>query len=156
MIFNDVYEKLESYYNSQEIEEYINKRRISSKKVNYEYIKGDYNTSLPIPKNYFDLLISQYAGFIAQPCAKYLKKGGILVANDSHGDASMVNLLPEYKLIAIIKRRGKKFSHSQRNLESYFIPKKKQEISIEKIKKLGKGIPYTKYVSNYVFRKIFN
>lgn len=155
IIFNDVYEKLHSFYNSKEIYEYILSRRENAKEPMYKYIQGDYRQDLPIEENYFDLLISQYAGFIARPCAKYLKSGGIFIANDSHGDASMANLLPEYKFIAVMRRGSDaKFSHSSRNLDSYFIPKKPQEITLKKLEKRGKGFAYTKYVSNYVFRKI--
>ena len=32
-----------------------------------------------------DLLISQYAGIISQPCKRYLKPGGYLLVNNSHG-----------------------------------------------------------------------
>ena len=47
----------------------------------------------------FDLLISQYAGFVSQHCKKYLKIGGILLVNNSHGDASMAKLDDDYKFV---------------------------------------------------------
>ena len=36
-----------------------------------------------------DVLLSQYAGFISEPCKGYLRAGGVLVANNSHGDARL-------------------------------------------------------------------
>ncbi len=36
-----------------------------------------------------DLIISQYAGFVGQETKRYLKEGGILLCNDSHGDATL-------------------------------------------------------------------
>ena len=102
----------------------------------------------------FDLLISQYAGFISPVCKVYLKVGGILVANDSHGDASMAVLDPDFELIAVARRRSGKYSLSEKGLEQYFVPKKEIEITPEYLRGTGKGVPYTRWVSNYVFRRV--
>lgn len=66
----------------------------------------------------------------------------------------MAHLMKEYEFIAVMNRSGKKFSHSIRNLDSYFIPKKPQNISFDYLEKLGRGIGYTKYAINYVFRRV--
>ena len=85
---------------------------------------------------------------------KYLKKEGILVCNNSHGDASMASMDPDYELIATYNRRtDEKFSISSKNLKEYMIPKKKVKVTRKSIEEAMKGIPYTKYPSGYVFRK---
>ena len=47
----------------------------------------------------FDLLISLYAGFVSEACGWLLRPGGLLLANDSHGDASMAALDPRFELV---------------------------------------------------------
>jgi hypothetical protein len=86
---------------------------------------------------------------------KYLKKDGILVCNNSHGDASMASIDHDYELVAVYNRRSdEKFSLSEKNLTEYLIPKQKREITKEYLQKTMKGIGYTKSPSGYIFRKI--
>ena len=114
---------------------------------------NDYRHPFDETPESFDLLISQYAGFISAPCKNYLKIGGILVANDSHGDASMAHLDPDFEFIAVARRRGDRFGLSEKNLEQYFVPKKEIEVTPELLRETGKGIAYTRWASNYVFRR---
>ena len=51
-----------------------------------QFLWRDYTDELPISAGY-DLLISQYGGFVSESCKRYLRRGGLLLANDSHGDA---------------------------------------------------------------------
>lgn len=53
---------------------------------------ADYRTDLEAPEQGFDLLVSLYAGFVSQACKRYLRPSGWLVANNSHGDASMASI----------------------------------------------------------------
>lgn len=154
VVFDDIYKELIAFYESEEILNYIKNRKEYSEEPKYSYIQQDYTKGLPVEPESFDLLISQYAGFVSRHCYHYLKISGILVANNSHGDAGMAHLMDEYEFIAVMNRSGKKFSHSTKNLESYFIPKKSQDISFDYLEKLGKGIGYTKYATNYVFRRV--
>ncbi len=153
VIFNDVYKKLQKFFDSDEVFKYINKRKIYSEEPFYSYICEDYNKELPLEKKSFDLLISQYAGFISRACRHYLKIGGILVVNNSHGDASMASISPDYEFSAVINKRDKKFTLSTRNLEEYFIPKKKIEITEEFLEKYMRGVGYTKTATDYVFKR---
>ncbi len=120
----------------------------------YSYICADYNKPLPININKFDLLISQYAGFISRACRKYLKMGGLLLVNNSHGDASMASILPDYKFIGVINKRGNDFKLSNKNLEKYFMSKKNIDITEEFLEKHMRGIGYIKTATDYVFKKI--
>jgi len=101
------------------------------------------------------LLISQYAGFVSQYCKKYLKPGGLLVANNSHGDASMASLDRSFEFIAVIYYSNKTYRFTTRSLDQYFIPKKKNfKVTKEHLEKSMKGIGYTKTASAYLFKKI--
>lgn len=154
VIFNDVYKKLQKFYESVEIKEYINKRKIYSGEATYSYICSDYKSPLPVNEGEFDLLISQYAGFISRACRQYLKMGGKLVVNNSHKDASMASISPDYEFIAVINKQGNNFKHSTQNLEKYFIPKKDVEITEEFLEKHKRGVGYTKTTTGYIFKRI--
>ena len=115
----------------------------------------DYQKDIKEPKESFDLLISQYAGFISLYCKHYLKVGGLLLANNNHGDASMAFLDKDYRFIGVFnKRSGNKYTFSNKNLNTYFIPKKPREITREYFLKTQKGIGYTKSPASYLFTKV--
>lgn len=99
-------------------------------------------------------MISQYAGFVGQAAKPYLKKEGLLVCNNSHGDASMASLDPAFELIAVYKRKADdKFSISDKRLEEYLMPKNGIQPYKEQIIKSMQGIAYTKSPSGYIFKK---
>jgi hypothetical protein len=114
----------------------------------------DYRKDIGELRESFDLLISQYAGFVSQFCKKYLKIGGILLVNNSHGDASMASIDDDYKFIGVLNKRRNKYSLSEKNLGSYFIPKKPREITREHLEKIKRGIGYTKSPTAYIFKRI--
>ena len=120
----------------------------------YSYICADYNKDLLLNEGEFDLLVSQYSGFISRACKQYLKIGGILVVNNSHGDASMASISPDYEFIAVINKRSSNFTISTLNLEKYFIPKKEIEITEEFLEKHMRGVGYTKTATDYIFKRI--
>ncbi len=102
----------------------------------------------------FDLLISQYAGFVSQHCKEYLKIGGILLVNNSHGDASMSKLDDDFEFIRAINHRNGRYKLIDENLESYFAPKKEDlEITKEFLEKHQRGIGYVKTASAYLFKR---
>jgi hypothetical protein len=114
----------------------------------------DYREPLAEPDAHYDLLISQYAGFVSQFCKRYLKIGGRLLANNSHGDASMAFIDDDYQLTAVIQQRNGRHTLSTRSLDSYFIPKKPVEVTKEYLERTQKGVGYTKTAASYIFQRI--
>lgn len=153
VVFNDMYENLIEFFKSREIHEYILERKEYPEDPSYKYIYGDFREPLPLKFNSFDLLISQYAGFVSRACRQYLKMGGILVVNESHADASMAYISHHYTFIAVMNKRNSKFTHSTRNLDDYFIPNKDLEITVDFLDERKKGVGYTKTAMVYVFKK---
>jgi hypothetical protein len=151
--FVDSDRRARKFFDAPEVSEYISKHRIYISDAEYVFHLADYRKGIPERPNSFDLLISQHAGLVSQACKQYLKIGGILVANNSHGDASMASVDHDFEFVAVIKRRNNNFTFSEDNLNSYFIPKKKIETSREYIERTGRGIGYTKTASVYLFRK---
>lgn len=134
------------------IQDFVNKHKTYKVESAVSFIGESYFNNLPVEMK-VDFLFSQYAGPISQACKKYLKKEGILVANNSHADAGLAFLDPDYKLIAVANNRGEKVSISEKNLEEYFIPKK-ESITLKELLAHGKGLGYTKTADNYIFKKI--
>jgi hypothetical protein len=102
----------------------------------------------------FDLLISQYAGFVGQYCKPYLKTGGFLLANNSHGDAGLAAIDDDYQLKAVFSARNGKHRISEKNLDEYFVPKSQIQLTKEYLEKLQKGIVYKKTAGVYLFQKV--
>ena len=70
-------------------------------KTSVRFIHQSYETPLPdVEDNSVDLLISSYSGIASAPLKRYLKEGGYLFCNDSHGDASSAANDPDFHLIA--------------------------------------------------------
>lgn len=48
------------------------------------------------------------------------------VSNDSHGDASLASMDPDYELVAVVTRRAGIHQDRDDRLEQYFVPKSKR------------------------------
>ena len=131
----------------RERKEYPAEAQIVFHGIDYQKLIEDYRSK-------FDLLISQYAGFISEPCKPYLRPGGYLLVNNSHADAGMAALDESYRLIAAIHRRSGKYRLSTSSLEDYFIPKKDIAVTRELLLERQKGIGYTHTAPLYLFQKV--
>ncbi|MGB0388390.1 MAG: hypothetical protein ACPGWR_26520 [Ardenticatenaceae bacterium] len=132
----------------------IAERKIYPQEAEVHFHHQDYTKVLPACDESFELLISQYGGFVSQYCKRYLKIGTWLVANNSHGDASMAFLDDDYRLAGVIDRRSDKFRFRMEKLDEYFIPKKDMLVTKEYLTKIGRGIGYQKSAFAYVFVRI--
>ncbi len=102
----------------------------------------------------FDLMISQYAGFISQHCKRYLSVGGLLLVNNSHGDASMASIDEDYQLVAVLLRGKRSYRIEENNLKAYFVLKKPQVVTRSYIEEKRRGLVYIKAADSYLFKKI--
>lgn len=134
--------------NTLAIYEYLEKHKEYDSPCKFNFIGEDYTNNLIVDK--VDLIISQYAGFVTQYTKKYLKSGGIVLSNDSHGDATLANFDKDFILIAVINSDNK---IDVTNLDSYFKLPKGKIINLDIVKKKMKGLKYTKNPNNYIFRK---
>lgn len=134
--------------------EFVRLRKEYDGEPEIQFYGQDYTEPIEALDGRFDLLISQYAGFVSQHGKRYLKVGGYLLANNSHGDASMAFLDDDYKFAAVVQRRNGRHTFSTRNLNSYFIPKKPIQITKELLEKIQKGAGYTKSAAAYIFKRL--
>ena len=131
------------------IKEYIghNKKYLDACKI--DFIGQDYTQPFEIEQ--VDLIISQYAGFVGQATKRYLKIGGILLCNDSHGDATLARFDDDYEFIGIVDNQNR--IHLD-NMEKYFKLPKGRSVDLEIVKANFKGLKYTLSAENYIFRKL--
>jgi hypothetical protein len=114
---------------------------------------ADYTGDLDAPAASFDLLVSLYAGFVSSPCTRYLRRGGWLLANNSHGDASMARLDPGYQFVAAMQHRPGRYRLATEQLDAYFVPKRAVAVTPELLRATNRGVGYTKSAAAYVFQR---
>lgn len=112
----------------------------------------DYAEPLPIADASVDLLISLYAGPVWEHCRRYLVPGGLLLANASHGDASLAALDPDLELVAAVHHRSGVFRIETSELNTYLVPKRPAAAEASRIRAQGRGIAYTRPAFAYLFR----
>ncbi len=121
-------------------------------RATWAFHHSDYQEPLPIEGGSIDLLVSLYAGFISEHCTRYLRPGGLLLANDSHGDVSMAILDPRYRLHAVVMNHGDRYQVSTEDLEAYLQPKRGAIPTRETLHATNRGIAYTKSPFAYLLQ----
>jgi len=154
VVYVDNDKQANKFFKSPEIHQLIEERKVYAQDTSFIFHFADYRDGFDEKEKNFDLLISQYAGFVGQYCKPYLKKGGLLLANNSHGDAGVAAIDKEYQLVAVFSLRNGRYKMSRSNLDDYFIPKSSVKLTKEYLMQLQKGIGYTKSSSAYLFRRI--
>ena len=155
-VFPDVtYVDMESrarlFFTSPAARKLVSERKIYTQEAQIQFHHQDYAKPLPEEDASFDLLISQYAGFVSQRCKRYLKIGGWLAANNSHGDASMAHWDDDYAFVAALYRRAERFRFEAEGLDRFFVPKKEINVTREYLEKTQRGIGYQHSAFAYIF-----
>lgn len=153
VVYVDSDRRIPKFFGDPGVLKYVESRKEYEEPVEIRFHHQSYEAEIGEPPESFDLLISQYAGFISPACKWYLKRGGLLAVNDSHGDASMANIDPDFELIGVVNRRGERFSIKTTGLEEYFVLKRPTEITVDTLRERERGFGYTKPASSYLFRK---
>jgi hypothetical protein len=154
VVYVDNDKQAKKFFSSEEVFAFIHERKAYQQAPQIKFHFANYRVGFEELPATFDLLISQYAGFVGMECKSYLKIGGLLLANNSHGDAGLAALDDDFQLIATFNIRKAQYSLSETKLEDYFIPKSTKPITKEYLIKLQKGVGYAKTANSYLFRKI--
>jgi hypothetical protein len=142
------------YFKSGDQEAIIKTRKEYPQEAVYRFHAQDYMLEFHEAKSDFDLLISQYAGFVSQACKGYLKIGGLLLANNSHGDASMAVIDRDFQIEAVIKGSPHKPTLITEYLETYLEPKKPEDLTHEHLMNTRRGVAFHKKARHDLFRKV--
>ena len=152
MTYIDNDRRISAFFSDSAVHEYINKNKVYPQSAVIDWFQVDYSETLSVRKASFDVMFSFYAGFISQVCKAYLKTEGITVCNNSHGDASLAFLDPDYRLIAVVRRNGEKYTISDDRLDTYFLKKDGTSIDRDRIIAKMTGENFTKKAFAYIFR----
>jgi len=153
MVFVDTDKRCPRFFADGDLLDYIAARKQYPQAATIQFHRADFSTEIAEPLHSFDLLLSFYAGFISDYCTRYLRPQGILVVNNSHGDAPLAYLNPQYQLIGVVNRRAERFTLSFDDLASYFQPKSGKPLHRETLLETGRGPAYTKAPYAYIFQK---
>ncbi|SCZ79845.1 hypothetical protein [Acidaminobacter hydrogenoformans] len=149
VIYVDNFKGAISFFKSMEVlKEYINENKEYEEPCDIVFKGQDYTRELNIEP--VDLIISQYAGFVGQATKKYLRTGGILLCNDSHGDATLSRFDNDFEFVGVI---GKNNRITDSNLVEYFVMPKNKDVELAEVKEKMKGPKYKLTAENYLFRK---
>lgn len=118
------------------------------------FVHCDYGDLLPLGEGEFDLLVSLYAGFISEVCTEYLRLGGTLMVNASHGDAAMAWIDPRYQLRGVVVARSGDYSIRTSELDQYMVPTRHVEVTTDLLRASGRGIAYTTSPFAYLFERM--
>lgn len=146
--------RVEKFFGDEEVLAMVENRKQYESVTEIQAFQQNYEKKLSLENESFDLMISQYAGFISQTCKKYLKVEGILLVNNSHADAGLAHLDKDYELVGVANHTKDKWRISEENLDKYFIPKKGKHPSKKELLATMKGIGYKKTASNYIFKRV--
>lgn len=116
------------------------------------FLRSDYTKPLDVADGSVDLLISLFAGPVWDHCRRYLRRGGGLLANTSHGDASLAALDPSLRLVGVVHHRDGRYRVTTDRLEDHLLPKRPEAADPELIRRSGRGIAYTRSAFAYVFQ----
>ena len=123
-----------------ELVKYIEDHAEYQEKPAIKFHYADYQSNFGEQKSSFDLLISLSSGFISQVCDQYLKRDGVLLANNEHHDASLAYTNPSFKLIGVFET-PKKYQESEETIHSYFATTKSIPITRDMVLENSKRPP---------------
>jgi len=157
VVYVDSLSNIKQMFDNPQLIDYVRKHSEVSEPCIKAY-ERDYRRGIEEEKESFDLLISLNSGFVSQYCSQYLKKNGLLLANNSHYDAIKAYTDKEnYKVTGIFPNSSKL---KVKDLEEYFLTKNNLTITsdmvIENSKKSPSKAKYQlkKKALYYLFKKI--
>ena len=137
---------IQFFDNLEPLVDYANQNKEYEGACHISFYGKSYEDHLELAK--VDLIISQYAGFVGQSTKRYLKEDGILLCNDSHGDATLAYLDADFEFFGVVEANNTIVTE---DLEKYFKFARQRDIDREKIVKTMKGPKYKYQAPNYLF-----
>jgi hypothetical protein len=154
VVYIDSDKNAKKYFQSNDLIHLVNTKKEYPEDPKIAFFGLSYENHIEELELKFDLLISQYAGFISSACKDYLRIGGYLLVNNSHGDAGLASIDENYQLVSTVHKAKGKYRLSQASLDKYFIPKKDVVVTKELLFKTRKGVGYIHVAPLYIFKRV--
>jgi hypothetical protein len=154
VVYIDSDKNAKKYFQSKDLIHLVNSKKEYTEDPKITFFGLSYENHIEELELKFDLLISQYAGFISSACKDYLRIGGYLLVNNSHGDAGLASIDENYQLVSTVHKAKGKYRLSQASLDKYFIPKKDVVVTKELLFKTRKGVGYIHVAPLYIFKRV--
>lgn len=116
------------------------------------FLAADYTGPLEVPQRSMDLLVSLFGGPVSDHTRSYLRPGGWLLANTSHGDASLAALDPAWTLVGVVDHRDGHYRLSTDRLDAHLVPRRPELADPDRIRATGRGVAYTRQAFAYLFQ----
>lgn len=130
------------------IQDYLNAHKNYDDACEFSFLGQDFYE--PLDTQPVDLIISQFAGFAGQATKGCLKPGGILLCNDSHGDATLARFDDGFELAGVLNGHS---TMQTNRLDDYFRLPHNKPVDLNAVKAQMKGLKYELTAENYVFKK---
>ncbi|AHC15942.1 hypothetical protein [Salinispira pacifica] len=153
MIFIDNDRRINRFFSDPTTLEYINEQKIYNGEPKVIWRQGDYTEVGDLNEYSCDIMFSFYAGFISRHCKRFLKDRGVLIANNSHGDATLALSDPDYTCLGVILRNNQRFQIKTEEIEPYITKKNGSAFNLEKVREKMIGEKFSRYAYAYMFRK---
>lgn len=154
MAFIDNDRRMGAFFRNEHTMRYIEAHAVYDEEPNVCFMQADYTAIDGIREDHYDLMFSFYAGFISQHCKRYLRTGGTLIANNSHGDASLAIADPDYELTGVVLRNGESFRLKTDTFSEYATKKDGSDIDVQKVRSRMVGEGFLKSGYAYIFKRI--
>jgi hypothetical protein len=154
VVYIDSDKNAKMYFQGNDLIHLVNSKKEYTEDPKITFFGLSYENHIEELELKFDLLISQYAGFISSACKDYLRIGGYLLVNNSHGDAGLASIDENYQLVSTVHKAKGKYRLSQASLDKYFIPKKDIVVTKELLFKTRKGVGYIHVAPLYIFKRV--
>jgi len=152
VVYVDIDRQAQRFFADPSIHTFIAAKKEYAEATTIRFHATSYMQPFPESRSSFEVLFSQYAGFVSQYCKIYLQEQGLLIANNSHGDASMASIDSDYTLVGAITQKAGRYRLHTDNLDSYFVPKQNTVITREFLEQHRRGVRYIRSADAYVFQ----
>ena len=144
-------ETIQFFSDAAAIQAYIDSKKTYKRSAYFRFIAQDYTMPLPLKEQSFDLLLALFAGVISSACKSYLKPGGLLVTNNSQGDAQQAANDPDFQLMAVVQYRKKSYTLDNNNPRAILEARAKTK---RYLKQTSCGVQYSEAEDYFIFQKI--
>ena len=143
VVYVDKSAQAKQFFDAREqVLDFVTHNREYKRKPFIQFIHQDYSKPLPLPTESFDLLLSFFAGRVAPACGKYLRIGGIFLANQ-RGEIET-----GFRLIAAIRFQGGRYQL----VSETTVPAK--EAAKKYLHQSARGLEYVEKETYFVFEKL--